>query len=80
MCEVDEFKKICTSYQAFVMTDRKGTCGCQGEGGGGRGMDWESEVGSGKLLHIGWTNNKVLLYSTGNYIQYPMINYNRKEY
>ena len=21
-----------------------------------------------------------ILYSTGNYIQYPMINYNRKEY
>ena len=25
-------------------------------------------------------NNKVLLYSTGNYIQYPVINHNRKEY
>ena len=24
-------------------------------------------------------NNKVLLYSTGNYIQYPMINHNGKE-
>ena len=23
-------------------------------------------------------NSKVLLYSTGNYIQYPMINYNEK--
>ena len=23
--------------------------------------------------------NKVLLYSTGNYIQYPVINHNRKE-
>lgn len=27
-----------------------------------------------------WMNKKVLLYSTGNYSQYPMINHNRKEY
>ena len=33
-----------------------------------------------KLLSIGWINNKVLLYSTGNYIQYPVINHNGKEY
>ena len=33
-----------------------------------------------KLVYIGWINNKVLLYSTGNYIQYPVINQNRKEY
>ena len=25
-------------------------------------------------------NNKIILYSTGNYIQYPMINHNGKEY
>ena len=25
-------------------------------------------------------NNKVLLYSTGNYIQYPILNHNGKEY
>ena len=25
-----------------------------------------------------WINNKVLLYNTGNYIQYTMINHNRK--
>ena len=30
--------------------------------------------------YIGWINNKVLLYSTGNYIQYPVINHNGKEY
>ena len=33
-----------------------------------------------KLLHIKWINNKVLLYSTGNYIQSPVINHNGKEY
>ena len=25
-------------------------------------------------------NNNVLLYSTGNYIQYPVMNHNGKEY
>ena len=33
-----------------------------------------------KLLHIGRINNKVLLCSTGNYIQYPVINHNGEEY
>ena len=47
---------------------------------GGRGMDWDSGVGRCKLLHIEWINNKVLTYSTGNYIQYPVINHNEKEY
>ena len=48
--------------------------------GGGRGMDWEFGVGRCKLLHLEWINNKVLMYSTGNYIQYPVINHNGKEY
>ncbi len=47
---------------------------------GGEGKDWESEISRCKLLHIGWINNKILLYSTGNYIQYPVINHNGKEY
>ena len=33
-----------------------------------------------KLLYTGWINNKALLYSTENYIQYAMINHNGKEY
>ena len=33
-----------------------------------------------KLLNIGWINKKALLYSTGNYAQYPVINHNGKEY
>ena len=33
-----------------------------------------------KLLHIEWINNKVILYSTENYIQYPIINHHGKEY
>ena len=46
----------------------------------GGGMDWEFEINRGKLLYIGWINNKVLLYSAGNYIQYPVTNHNGKEY
>ena len=30
-------------------------------------------------LHLEWINNKALMYSTGNYIQYPVINDNGKE-
>ena len=47
---------------------------------GGRGMDWESGVSRGKLLHLEQINNKVLLDSTENYIQSPRINHNGKEY
>ena len=57
---------------------REQTCGCQGGGRGG--MDWEFGVSRCKLLYIGWINNKVLLYSIRNYIQYPVINHNGKEY
>ena len=52
------------------------TRGAGGEGG----MDWEFGISRCKLLYIEWINNKVLLYSTGNYIQYPVINHNEKEY
>ena len=44
------------------------------------GKDWEFEIKGCKLVYIGWINNKVLLYSIGNYIQYLEINHNRKEY
>ena len=33
-----------------------------------------------KYLKKSKNNNKVQLYSTGNYIQYPIINHNGKEY
>ena len=38
---------------------------------GSTGMDWEFGIGRCKLLYLGWINNKVLLYNTDNYIQYP---------
>ena len=47
---------------------REQTCGCQREGGKSR-MDGEFRVSRYKLSHLEWINNKVLLYSTGNYIQ-----------
>ena len=50
----------------------------KGEWGGG-GMDWEFGVSRCKLLYKEWIN-KVLLYSTGNYIQYHVINHSGKEY
>ena len=45
--------------------------------GGGR-LDWEFGISRCKLLYIEWINNKILLYSTGNYIQYPVINHMEK--
>ena len=56
---------------------REQTCGCQG-GDGGR-LEWEFGITRCKLLYIEWKNNKVLLYSTGNYSHYPVINHNGKE-
>ena len=32
------------------------------------------------IVCIEWINSKVLLDSTGNYIRYPVINHNGKEY
>ena len=54
---------------------REETRGCRGGG-----MDWESGTSRCKQLHTEWVNNKVLLYSPGNFIQYPVINHNGKEY
>ena len=58
---------------------REQTCGCQGQRGRG-GLDGEFGNSRCKLLYIEWINNKVLSYSTGNYIQYPVINHNGKEH
>ena len=41
------------------------------------GEGWISRC---KLLYIKWIKNKVLLYSTGNYIRYVGINHNGKKY
>ena len=53
------------------------TCGCQGERGGS-GMDWECRVGIYKLLLLEWISNEIPLCSTGNYIQSPGIERDRR--
>ena len=50
------------------------------ERGGGGGKNWEFGISRHKLSYIGWIDNKVLLYSTGNYVQYPVISQNGKEH
>ena len=53
---------------------REQTCSCQGSG-----MDWEFGIHRCKLVYIGCIN-KGLLYGTGDYIEYPEIDHNGKEY
>ena len=45
---------------------------------GGRGLDWDLGISRCRLVYIEGINNKALLYSTGSYIQYPVISHNRK--
>ena len=40
---------------------------------GRSGMDGEFGVSRYKLIHLEWISDEVLLYSTGNYIQSPVI-------
>ena len=51
----------------------------KGEGERGE-MDWEFGVGRCKLSYMEWINNKILLYTTGNSMQYSVINHIGKEY
>ena len=46
----------------------------------GGGWAWQFGISMCKLLFIEWINNKVLLYSKGNYIQHQAINHNGEEY
>ena len=59
---------------------REETCGCQGGEGVGEGS-MEFGISRCKPLYMGRINNKVLLLaSTRNCTQYPMINHNGKKY
>ena len=58
---------------------REQACGYQGGGRKG-GMDWEFGISRCKLLHLEWISNEVLPYSTGNYIQSPVIEHGRRQY
>ena len=51
----------------------------EGMWGIGGEMDWELGLADTNL-YIEWINNKLLLCSTGYYVQYPVINHNGKEY
>ena len=47
------------------------------------GNGWNGKLGLADVnfyIQSGWINNKVLLYTTENYIQYPLINHKGKEY
>jgi len=52
-----------------IKNNSEETYGCPG--GSGMGEEWEFRVSRCKLLYGKWINNKVLRYSTGNYIQHP---------
>ena len=65
--------------QKQIRKHREQTCACQG-GVSGKGMGWEFEINICKLFYTEWINDKVLLHSTENYIQYPVIKCNEKEY
>ena len=46
----------------------------------GKGKDWEFRISILKLLYLEWVKDKVLLQGTRNYMQYPVVNHNVKEY
>ena len=66
---------IFSTKQKQTHRHREQICACQGGG-----MNWEFGISRCRLLYIEVVNNKVLWYSTGNYIQYPVINHNGKNY
>ena len=43
-------------------------------------VEWEFGTSRCKPFSREWINNRILLCSTRNYIQYPVINHNGKEY
>ena len=64
-------KQITGTENKLLVTEAGMGAGCR------RGMDWVFGTSRCKLLYTEWIN-KVLLYSTENYIQYPTINHNGK--
>ena len=59
---------------------REQTCSCQERRRMGEGWTRSLGLADTNYLYREWINNKVLLYSTGNYIQNPVISHNGKEY
>ena len=63
--------------QKWIHRHREQICVTKGRRGG---LDGECGVSRGKLLHLEWIDNKVLLYLAGTYIQSPGINQNETMY
>ena len=81
MCHLNDTTQMNLSMkQKQTHRQREQACGCQEREAGGTGRDLEFGVSRSKPLYIEWISNKVLPYSTGNYIQYPAINHDGKEY
>ena len=80
MCNLkyDTNKLICETEGR--LTDTEQTFGCQGGSGGRGGADGELKISRCKLVYTEWINNKVLLHSTGDSLQYSVINQSGKEY
>ena len=64
--------------QKQIHRHREQTNSCQWMGRYGGRMEWEFGISTCELLYMEWIH-KVLLYSTGNYSQYPVIKHNGKE-
>ena len=45
---------------------------------GWRELDWEFGINRCKPVYVEWINRKILLYSTGNYVQFPPITITEK--
>ena len=58
---------------------REQMCGCQGRGGRSL-MNWEFGVNRCQLLRLEWMSSEVLLYTTGNYIQFIGMNHDGRQY
>ena len=70
-------KWACLQNSSLADTER-GLKVAKGEGTGG-GTEWEVGISRCKQVSTGRINDKVLLYGTGNDIQYSVINHNRKD-
>ena len=65
-------------YKAEIETQMNKCMDIKGEGGWDELGDWVLHIYTIDTMYK--IDNKALLYSTGNYIQYPVINHNGKEY
>ena len=62
-----------------IQRHRKQLMITKGERGGRINQEFEININTILLIYIKQINNKIL-YSTGNYIHYPIVNHNGNEY